>query len=186
MGKDFFALFVKFFASLGLKDPMFATVAWQGVGIGTRELHVYGTALVALLRGDAGRAEPVLPWNCHLAGFVVLFSMADQVFGDRFQLLEHGLFWMVLLASWIAFKFFAVDEKHSGGKDRSGRFSSLVRSRYSAPRGRFGISQANLSSVDKPVLGVEIMEGMWNLTFISRGQAGLGTNGECLCRGASN
>ena len=29
-----------------------------------------------------------------------LFSIADQTFGDRFQLLEHGLFWLVLLASW--------------------------------------------------------------------------------------
>ena len=27
VGKDFFALFVKFFASLGLSDPRFATVA---------------------------------------------------------------------------------------------------------------------------------------------------------------
>ena len=27
VGKDFFALFVKFFGSLGLKDPIFATIA---------------------------------------------------------------------------------------------------------------------------------------------------------------
>lgn len=31
VGKDFFALFVKFFGSLGLKDPLFATTALAGV-----------------------------------------------------------------------------------------------------------------------------------------------------------
>ena len=31
VGKDFFALFIKFFASLGLKDPLFATAALAGV-----------------------------------------------------------------------------------------------------------------------------------------------------------
>ena len=66
---------------------------------------------MALLRGDAGRAETWFYRGIVTSlGLFVLFSMADQVFGDRFQLLEHGLFWMVLLASWIAFKFFAVDE----------------------------------------------------------------------------
>ena len=31
VGKDFFALFVKFFASMGLKDPAFATAALAAV-----------------------------------------------------------------------------------------------------------------------------------------------------------
>ena len=31
VGKDFFALFIKFFASLGLKNPLYATVALAGV-----------------------------------------------------------------------------------------------------------------------------------------------------------
>ena len=115
VGKDFFALFVKFFASLGLKDPMFATVALAGVsGLEAVNFTLYATAFWALVRGDAGRSETWFYRGIVTSlGLFVLFSMADQVFGDRFQLLEHGLFWMVLLASWIAFKFFAIDEAHS-------------------------------------------------------------------------
>ena len=33
VGKDFFALFVKFFGSLGLKDPLFATVALAVIAV---------------------------------------------------------------------------------------------------------------------------------------------------------
>ena len=31
VGKEFYALFVKFFSSLGLKDPIFATIALAGI-----------------------------------------------------------------------------------------------------------------------------------------------------------
>ena len=117
VGKDFFALFVKFFASLGLKDPMFATAALAGVsGLEAVNFTFYATAMLALLKGDARRAETWFFRGIVTSlGLFVLFSMGDQVFGDRFQLLEHGLFWMVLLASWIAFKFFATEEEHAGG-----------------------------------------------------------------------
>ena len=117
VGKDFFALFVKFFASLGLKDPMFATAALAGVsGLEAVNFTFYATAMLALLKGDTGRAETWFFRGIVTSlGLFVLFSMGDQVFGDRFQLLEHGLFWMVLLASWIAFKFFATEEEQAGG-----------------------------------------------------------------------
>ena len=32
-----------------------------------------------------------------------VFSIGDHVFGDRFELLEHTLFWFLTLFSWIAF-----------------------------------------------------------------------------------
>ena len=31
------------------------------------------------------------------------FSIGDHLFGDRFELLEHTLFWFVTLVSWVAF-----------------------------------------------------------------------------------
>ena len=52
VGKDFFALFVKFFASMGLKDPLFATVALAGVSsLETLNFSFYLLATVALLQG---------------------------------------------------------------------------------------------------------------------------------------
>ena len=46
VGKDFFALFVKFFGSLGLKDSLFATVALAGVS--SLEAINFSLYLVAL------------------------------------------------------------------------------------------------------------------------------------------
>ena len=31
------------------------------------------------------------------------FSLGDHLFGDRFELLEHTLFWFISLVSWVAF-----------------------------------------------------------------------------------
>ena len=52
VGKDFFALFVKFFASLGLQDPLYATIALAGVsGLEALNFTMYGAALWALMQG---------------------------------------------------------------------------------------------------------------------------------------
>ena len=32
-----------------------------------------------------------------------IFSIGDHIFGDRFELLEHTLFWFLTLFSWVAF-----------------------------------------------------------------------------------
>ena len=54
VGKDFFALFIKFFASLGLKDPLFATAALALVsGLEAVNFGLYLAALVSFRKGDA-------------------------------------------------------------------------------------------------------------------------------------
>ena len=168
VGKDFFALFVKFFASLGLKDPLFATVALAAVsGLEAVNFTLYATALLALLRGEARRAEVWFYRGIMTSlGLFVLFSMADQVFGDRFQLLEHGLFWMVLLASWVAFKFFASDEKRDVvvGSVRpvlfAGAFLTLGATWFIRD-----FSIQTFDNVDKPVQGIEVVDGVWKFDF---------------------
>ena len=94
VGKDFFALFIKFFASLGLKDPLFATAALAFVsGLEALNFGLYLAALISFRRGDAAVTDRWF-FRAILASMVLfsLFSIADQVFGDRFQLLEHGLY----------------------------------------------------------------------------------------------
>ena len=54
VGKDFFALFIKFFASLGLKDPLFATAALALVsGLEAINFGLYLAALISFRKGDA-------------------------------------------------------------------------------------------------------------------------------------
>ena len=88
VGKDFFALFVKFFASLGLKDPLFATVALAGVsGLEAVNFTLYAVAALAFFRGDGPRSEVWFFRGVFTSmGLFALFSIADQVFGDRFPI----------------------------------------------------------------------------------------------------
>lgn len=168
VGKDFFALFVKFFASLGLSDPGFATVALASVsGLEAATFAMYVVAFLALMKGHTDRADL---WFFRAVfssmGLFALFSIADQVFGDRFQLLEHGLFWMVLLGSWAAFK-------HTPG-------NSNLPLTISGTRAAIGLgvvlsvlttvsirnfSEATFELANQPVLGNEVMDGVWKFDF---------------------
>ena len=107
VGKDFFALFVKFFGSLGLKDPIFATLALAFVSsLEGLNFVFYLMASIHFLKGNESKSQKWF-FRAIFTSITLfsLFSIADQVFGDRFQLLEHGLFWLILIASWILFKY---------------------------------------------------------------------------------
>lgn len=112
VGKDFFTLFVKLFESLGIKDPVFATIAL--ISISTFEAIIFSFYLFSTIQFFKGDESLTQKWfsRAVLSSVVLftLFSIGDNVFGDRFQLLEHGLFWMILLASWAVFKFIAPAE----------------------------------------------------------------------------
>ena len=106
VGKDFFALFIKFFGSLGLKDPIFATVALATVSsLEALNFVFYLLSFANFLKGNNSISEKWF-FRAIFSSITLfsLFSIADQVFGDRFQLLEHGLFWLILIASWVLFK----------------------------------------------------------------------------------
>ena len=100
-------------------------------------------------------------------GLFSLFSIADQVFGDRFQLLEHGLFWVILLCSWILFKFFAAESE---------RVVDLGTTRGAVVLG-LGLTLAATWSIrdfSYPLLtralspsSEEVVEGVWKFDFPS-------------------
>ena len=103
VGKDFFALFIKFFGSLGLKDPIFATLALAFVSsLEGLNFVFYLLASINFLKGKESLSQKWF-FRAIFTSITLfsLFSIADQVFGDRFQLLEHGLFWLILIASWV-------------------------------------------------------------------------------------
>ncbi len=172
VGKDFFALFVKFFASLGLKDPLFATVALAGVsGLEALSFVLYLIAALHEVRQDQDRANT---WffravSASLTLFA-LFSIADQIFGDRFQLLEHGLFWLVLLASWGMFRM--LPEQAAG---EAPRFMATPRARWALGAGAtltllatwsirlFSHDTMHLAAT--PVEAVEVVEHVWKFDF---------------------
>ena len=107
VGVDFYSLFVKLFASLGLSNPMFATIAL--VGISTLEIFVLVLFSFSLFNLYKGKEKLSEQWFYRGIAFYVLlfslFSIGDQVFGDRSNLLEHGIFFIMLIVSWVVFKY---------------------------------------------------------------------------------
>ena len=170
VGKDFFALFIKFFGSLGLKDPLFATGALAAVSaLEAVNFGLHAAALASFFK----REETVTDrryFRAILASMVLfsLFSIADQVFGDRFQLLEHGLFWLVLLASWVVFRHVPMGDRIiSLSPPKSTRWTLIsglaltVVTSWSI----FQFSEATFANASAPVQGEEVVEGIYKFDF---------------------
>lgn len=107
VGADFYALFIKLFASLGLTDPTFATIALAGISI--LEIVAFTCFAFSLLNLYRSKDKMAEQWFYRGISFSVItfsfFSIGDQVFGDRFTLLEHTIFWIILIFSWVIYKY---------------------------------------------------------------------------------
>lgn len=107
VGADFYTLFVKLFASLGISDPIYATIALTGISI--LEIIAFTFFAFSLVNRLYGKDKIAEQWFYRGIAFTVitfsLFSIGDQVFGDRFTLLEHTVFWVILICSWVIYKY---------------------------------------------------------------------------------
>ncbi|MEC9187126.1 MAG: hypothetical protein VX462_04145, partial [Bacteroidota bacterium] len=92
----------------------------------------------------------------------------DQVFGDRFQLLEHGLFWLILIASWILFKYLSESDLPIVSiKNKEVKIAIMV-GLVLTSMASFSIidfSQNTFSNVDSPVEGVEVVKDVYKFDF---------------------
>ncbi len=171
VGKDFFALFVKFFGSLGLKDPIFATIALAVVS--ALEAINFVFYLVALINFSKRKSPETDKWffRAVFTSMILfsLFSIADQVFGDRFQLLEHGLFWLILIASWILFKHVtnSDDNTISFKGSKSFKIALIVGLCLTIVTSISIVDFSNktFSNVDAPVSGKEVVDGVYKFNF---------------------
>jgi hypothetical protein len=105
VGKDRFAQFQRFFASVHWENTMVANVALIIVAALEIFAFLFFTgALLHLIRKnqDLSRSWFVIGICFTLATFTI-FSIGDHIFGDRFELLEHTLFWFITLFSWVAY-----------------------------------------------------------------------------------
>ena len=105
VGRDRFAQFQKFFASAGLESPAIANFALIiAAGLEVFAFVFFAGALLYFLKK---KIETSRTW--FFIGIVLtlitftIFSIGDHIFGDRFELLEHTLFWFLTLFSWVAF-----------------------------------------------------------------------------------
>lgn len=171
VGKDFFALFIKFFGSLGLKNPIFATIALASVSaLEVLNFVFYLLSLFNFAKKNESMSEKwffrAIFSSITLFG---LFSIADQVFGDRFQLLEHGLFWLILIASWALFKYISDSDQKilSFRKSKDVKLATIAGLLITIV---VSISIVNFSNetfknVDSPVTGIEVIDGVYKFDF---------------------
>lgn len=105
VGQDRFAQFQKFFASAGLDSPIIANVALVIVaGLAVFAFVFFIGALIHFLRNKPGSSRSWFFVGISLSLITfTLFSIGDHIFGDRFELLEHVLFWLLALFSWVVF-----------------------------------------------------------------------------------
>jgi len=105
VGKDRFAQMQRFFDSIGLGHPIIADIAL----IVTAGLEIFASVFFmgALFHFKRKNWEATRSWFFIGIVFTLItftfFSIGDQIFGDHFELLEHGLFWFITLLSWIIF-----------------------------------------------------------------------------------
>ena len=171
VGKDFFALFVKFFGSLGLSDPLYATLALVSVsGLEAVDFTFYVAAMVRHLQGNEQATDRWF-FRAILTSLVLftLFSIADQVFGDRFQLLEHSLFWMILIGTWWGFRALHPDPDEKRALPQKGmlRPALVLGSALTLVVcvSVSGFSSRTFSNAEAPVRGIEVVEGVYKFDF---------------------
>lgn len=171
VGKDFFALFVKFFGSLGIKDSLFPTLALAGVSaLEACNFTFYVAAMVRHLQRNEQATDRWF-FRAILTSLVLftLFSIADQVFGDRFQLLEHSLFWIILIGTWWGFYALHQDPNEKRERPQKGMLtralvlgSSLTLAVCASVS---GFSSRTFFNAEAPVRGIEVVEGVYKFDF---------------------
>lgn len=115
VGADFYTLFIKLFASLGLTDPIFATIALAVISF--LEIVAFVCFAFSFFNLYNSKDKIAEQWFYRGISFSVLtfsfFSIGDQVFGDRFTLLEHTIFWMILIFSWVIYKYNSLTDERA-------------------------------------------------------------------------
>ena len=105
VGRDRFAQFQKYFASVGLDSPHIANAALTAAAaLEAFAWLFFASALIHEFRGRTDSSHRrAFVGTLFTLGTFTFFSIGDHWFGDRFELLEHTLFWFVSLASWVVF-----------------------------------------------------------------------------------
>ena len=108
VGKNRLAQFADYFTSIGLEGMIVPKVVLLTVSF--LELLAFVACVVALiylLQKKLQKAHVSFFWGT-LLGLVIfsIFSIGDQIFGDRMELWEHTQYWLALIVSWGAYIYF--------------------------------------------------------------------------------
>lgn len=109
LGTDRLSQFTEYFSSIGIEDIRIVNAFLNAVTV------IEITALIlalfsffSLVVGQHIKARRYFFWATFTGlALFSLFTIGDQVFGDRHQLLEHTTYWIALIISWGAYTYFS-------------------------------------------------------------------------------
>lgn len=128
VGRDRFAQFQKFFASAGLDSPLIADAAL--IVAAALEVFAFVFFSGALIHFLWKRTSDARSW--FFVGIIftlitfTVFSIGDHIFGDRFELLEHTLFWFITLCSWLIFNKLEVKGENNLHLSTGQKLSAII------------------------------------------------------------
>lgn len=171
VGADFYTLFIKLFASLGLTNPLYATISL--VGVSSIEVMAFVCYLFSLFNLYKGNDKISEQWFYRGILFSIIlftfFSIGDQVFGDRSNLLEHSIFWIILVVSWIVYKYNSLTEekilKFSLSKDIKIGLSVGIILTIITSYSILDFSNSTIQNKTLPVQGKEVVSGIYKFDF---------------------
>lgn len=109
MGKDRTSQFNAYFESINVSSQLVPTIALHVVTLlELGALALLTLALAHFIAKNKKAAHALFFWGTFL-GLVIfsLFTIGDQIFGDRFELLEHTIYWIALIVSWFVFDYYS-------------------------------------------------------------------------------
>ncbi len=107
-GKNFFDEFTELFESIGIGSATIVTsFYWLVVIAESVAFILIAISLYHHLFGNINKAHRFFFWGT-IAGLIIFgfFTLGDQIFGERAELLEHTMFWIALIISWGAYTYF--------------------------------------------------------------------------------
>ena len=107
VGKDRLTQFVNYFHSIGIENQSIALVFLVIVTLAEIVALIFVLyAFINLVYNKEVQARTYFFWGT-VTGLVIFtfFTVGDQVFGDRVELLEHTTYWAFLIISWAAYNY---------------------------------------------------------------------------------
>lgn len=108
VGKDRMLQFINYFGTIGIANPSVALIVLVFVTL----LEIVAFALITLslvnlVRKKMDTAYKLYFWGTITGmGIFTIFSIGDQVFGDRAELWEHTTFWIAILVSFAFYRYY--------------------------------------------------------------------------------
>ena len=107
-GKDRLAQLRDYFSSIGLESPGVALTFFIFILLlEILALVLLTVALLRLVHEENVKARAWFFWGTFVGRVIFsFFSIGDQIFGERAELLEHTIYWISLIVSWGAYNYF--------------------------------------------------------------------------------